>query len=47
MSNWSFVAASYALTWAVFVGYAVFVARRVSRARTAYESGLSAADGER
>jgi hypothetical protein len=47
MSNWSFVAASYALTWAVFAGYALFVARQVSRARAAYESGGTAADGER
>jgi hypothetical protein len=45
MSNWSFVAASYALTWVVFAGYAVFVARQVSRARAAYESGATAADG--
>ena len=33
MSNWSYVALAYGLTWVVLVGYAVYAAGRLRRAR--------------
>lgn len=33
MSEWNYVAAAYGLTWVVLAGYAVYLMRRVRRAR--------------
>lgn len=38
MSEWSFVAAAFGLTWAVGIGYAIYLAARVRRARRALEN---------
>jgi len=32
MSDWGFIAAAYALSWAALIGYAVYVGARVRRA---------------
>lgn len=35
--QWSFLIAAYAITWAVLLSYAAYVARRWARARRALE----------
>jgi hypothetical protein len=46
MSDWSFVTAAYALTWAVLVAYALYTGRRVRAARAAFERASTGAAGE-
>lgn len=37
MSEWNFIAVSYALTWVTLAGFAVYVWRRARRAERAFE----------
>ena len=39
MSNWNFVVAAYAVTWAALIGYAVHVHRAARRAARMLERG--------
>ena len=42
MSNWTYVVVSYALTWAVIIGYTVVTATRIGRAhRRLIASGVA------
>ena len=37
MNEWNFVIAAYGVAWAVIVGYAIYLARTVRRARALAE----------
>jgi hypothetical protein len=39
MSEWRYIGAAYFLTWATFVTYGIYLARRRARAIDAFEAG--------
>jgi len=47
MSEWGFVGAAYGLTWAVLVGYAIYLRNRVRRARDLAERSMDTGEVER
>jgi CcmD family protein len=47
MSEWVFVSAAYAVTWVVLLGYAMYLNRRIRRARELVERSMDSGEVQR
>jgi CcmD family protein len=47
MSEWVFVSAAYVATWVVLLGYAIYLNKRIRRARELVERSMDSGEVQR